>query len=65
MKGKRSGGSGWKIISIDQLKIWYIPDKRAKGLNLLPWQTHFKKYMLGLVNIQNIGDDACFKWCMI
>ena len=58
-------GSGWIIDSVIDHNVStskYIPLAGSSYIKLLKELDHPRK---GLINIQNIDDNECFKWCLL
>ena len=58
-------GSGWIIDSVTDYAISiskYSPLAGSSYIKLLKELDHPRK---GLINIQNIDDNECFKWCFV
>ena len=58
-------GSGWIIDSVINHNIRFSKYDRLAGnsyIKLLKELDHPRK---GLINIQNIDDNECFKWCLV
>ena len=58
-------GSGWIIDSVIDHNISiakYNPLTGSCYIKLLKELNHPRK---GLINIQNINDNECFKWCLV
>ena len=56
-------GSGWIIDSlIYHNNSKYNPLAGSRYIKLPKKLNHLKK---GLINIQNIDDNECFKWCLV
>lgn len=57
-------GSGWTIESIREINLWmttYTPIAGSSYL-ALPGAIKMKQ---SIVNIQNVDDDQCLKWCLL
>ena len=60
-----SRGSGWVVVSVKEhsINIWkYDPVAGSSYINLDKELDHPRK---GLINIQKIDDNECFKWCLV
>ena len=58
-------GSGWIIDSVIDLTISISNDNLLNGCSYIELPKELNHPRKGLINIQNIDDNECFKWCLV
>ena len=58
-------GSGWIIDSVINYKVSNSNHNPLSGSSYIKFPKELDHPKKELINIQNIDDDECFKWCLV
>ena len=58
-------GFGWIICSVIDHNISILKYNPLSGSSYIKLPEELDNLRKGLINIQNIDDNECFKWCLV
>lgn len=61
----QTGGSPWSVKAVHSHKLNVNKYRPLKGGSKLPIPEKVQNSMKGLINMKNLNDDECFRWCYL
>ncbi|CAB3980719.1 Hypothetical predicted protein [Paramuricea clavata] len=58
-------GSNWRVILVEKHEVDVVHFNPLVGSSFIELPAPLKSNMNGLINIENVDDDECFRWCHV